>query len=90
MTVIFPAEQCKILDYNRLLNTLNDMSEEEFMSKLAKNFTITEITDECPRPKSTGNISLYISEKWHNIQIKEELKSGDPEKDLDYQILTDY
>lgn len=90
MAVIFSAEQCKILDYNRLLNTLNDMSEEEFLQKLGKNFQIAEITEECPRPKGTGHISLYIAEKWYDMQIKEELKSGDPEKDLDYQILTDY
>jgi uncharacterized protein (DUF1015 family) len=90
MTVIFPAEQCKILDYNRLLNTLNEKSEDEFIESLGKNYTISEITDANPRPQSNGHVSMYIKDKWFDLVIKEEFKSEDPAKNLDYQILTDY
>lgn len=91
LTVIFPASHCMILDYNRLLKSLNDMNEDEFLEKLSNNFTIEEIKDDNHKPKSKGHICLYIKEKWYDIQIKPELLTSDEKaKNLDYQILTDH
>ena len=91
LTVIFPESHWKILDYNRLLKSLNDMSEEEFLEKLGSNFTIEELEDKTHRPRSKGHISLFIQDKWYDIQIKPELLSSEEKaKNLDYQVLTDY
>lgn len=90
MTVIFPADQCKILDYNRLLNTLNDMSEDVFVEKLAQYFTLSELDEVDPHPKTSGHISMYIKDKWFDMVAKEECKSDNPAKNLDYEILTEY
>lgn len=90
MTVIIPANQCNIIDYNRLLNTLNDMSSDEFKEKIAQSFDMAEIDREEVKPQESGHISMYLDEKWYDLTIKEELLSGNPAKDLDYQLLTDY
>ena len=40
MAVVFPASQLKILAYNRLVRTLNGLSDYEFMSRLSEKFYI--------------------------------------------------
>lgn len=90
LTVIFPDTQCKILDYNRLLNTLNDMDEDEFIDRLSESYVITDKDEANPRPEGPGHVSMYIKDKWFDLAIKPEKLTGDPSKDIDYQLLTDY
>ena len=42
---MFPAEDLKILAYNRVVKDLNGLSEEEFLQKIGENFIVSE-TDE--------------------------------------------
>lgn len=37
MSILYPAKQLKIMDYNRVLKTLNGLSTNEFLDKLALN-----------------------------------------------------
>ena len=91
LTVIFPESHWKILDYNRLLKSLNDMTEEEFLEKLSDNFNIEEMEEKNHRPRAKGHIALFIQDKWYDIQVKPELLSSDEKaKNLDYQVLTDF
>lgn len=59
MAVIFPASQLKILAYNRLVRDLNGLSDYEFMSRLAENFTIGK--------KGARNCRLYFRGKWTDL-----------------------
>ena len=52
---IFPAEDLRILAYNRVVTDLNGLSEEEFFRKISENFLITE-TDEKERPRPARHI----------------------------------
>lgn len=90
MTVIFPAEQTKILPYNRLLNSLNDMSEDEFLEKMKTNWTVEEIKEDSAQPTENGHISMFLGDKWYDLQIKAELLGDEVSKNLDYQVLTDF
>jgi uncharacterized protein (DUF1015 family) len=40
MALHYPADNLMILDYNRVLKSLNGLSNEEFVAKLAENFDI--------------------------------------------------
>jgi uncharacterized protein (DUF1015 family) len=42
MAVIFPDNQLKIMDYNRVVKDLNGLTSEELLSKLEKNFVVEE------------------------------------------------
>jgi len=42
MTVIFPDDQLKIFDYNRVVKDLNGMTPEQFLEKLKESFDISE------------------------------------------------
>jgi uncharacterized protein (DUF1015 family) len=37
MSILYPAKQLKIMDYNRVLKTLNDLSTSEFLDKMTTN-----------------------------------------------------
>ena len=34
MSILYPANSLKVLDYNRVLKTLNDMSPDEFKERV--------------------------------------------------------
>jgi uncharacterized protein (DUF1015 family) len=42
MAVIFPDNQLKIMDYNRVVKDLNGLTSEELLAKLEKNFIVEE------------------------------------------------
>jgi uncharacterized protein (DUF1015 family) len=45
MALHYPADNLMILDYNRILKSLNGLSNEEFIGKLSEHFEIKEIAD---------------------------------------------
>jgi len=40
MALHYPADNLMILDYNRVLKSLNGLSSSDFIAKLSENFTI--------------------------------------------------
>ena len=71
MTLFYPADNLMILDYNRVLKSLNDMSTEEFKGALEENFIIRPLADgETSKVQSKHSYSLYIDNKWHVMSIK--------------------
>lgn len=90
MTVIFPADQTKILPYNRLLNTLNDMTEEDFLEKIKNNFDVEETKGDDHSAKGAGHISMYLGETWYDLQLKQENLRDEVSLNLDYTVLTDF
>ncbi|MCB0753158.1 MAG: DUF1015 domain-containing protein, partial [Ignavibacteriae bacterium] len=89
LAVLFPAEQLKILPYNRVVIDLKGMSEEEFVNKVKTNFTI-EPTDS-PEPKSVKNICMYMSGKWQLLKPNSNVKPAeDVGGNLDVSILQNY
>ena len=59
MATIFPASQLKILAYNRLVRTLNGLSDYEFMSRLSENFAIGQ--------KGKRNCRMYFKGEWTDL-----------------------
>ena len=59
MAVIFPASQLKILAYNRLVKSLNGLSDYEFLSRVSENFMIGA--------KGDRNCRMYFRGKWFDL-----------------------
>ena len=91
MTLFYPANNLWILDYNRVLKTLNGMSSDEFMTKLSEHFDLSPIPEgESTKPAGLHHFSLHIDHKWHKMVLKESsLDKTTPITQLDSQILTD-
>ena len=88
LAVIFPSDQLKILDYNRVVKDLNGLSEEEFIKKLSEKFEIVE-TEGRAKPNKAYDFGMYMDGKWYMLTAKDEIKSKDAVNGLDVSILQD-
>ena len=67
LTVIFPDSQVQILAYNRTVQDLNGLSQEQFLDTIKEQFTVTE--NATPEPPQRGNWSMYLDGKWYGLQL---------------------
>ena len=73
MTLLYPADNLMILDYNRVLKTLNDMTNEQFMAALEESFDIRPLADgETSVVPGKHQYSLYLNNKWYHMALKPE------------------
>ncbi len=71
MAVIFPDNQLKIFDYNRVVKDLNGNSKEDFMQKVSEKFEITPVHASEPyRPEALHTFGMYIDGMWYKLQAK--------------------
>jgi uncharacterized protein (DUF1015 family) len=89
LSVLFPASQLTIIDYNRVVKDLNGLSEEQFIEKLSASFDVVEKGSEEYKPNALHNFSMYLSGKWYSLTAKKgTYKENDPIGVLDVTILT--
>lgn len=87
--VLFPAEQLKILPYNRVVFELKSLSEEELFEKIKTNFDIEETDQKSPAEKRT--ISMYFKNNWYLLKPNQNVKEGKTYgENLDVSILQNY
>lgn len=88
LSVIFPDNQLKIMDYNRVVKDLNGLTKEAFLKEIEKKFKILETSKEQIKPKEKGTFSMYIEDRWYLLQaIKGTFDENDPVLSLDVSIL---
>lgn len=86
LTTLFPSNQLRIMDYNRVVKDLNGLSEADFLSKLEEKFTV-ENAREAITPSSLHQFGLYLGKKWYLLTAKEGTFTNDPIGILDVTIL---
>ena len=87
MAVCFQASQLTILDYNRVVKDLNGLSNDEFLSALAKNFIVENKGTEIFRPMKLHEFSLYLDGHWYSLTAKDgTYDNSDPIGVLDVDI----
>ena len=86
MAVVFPHNQLKIMDYNRIVKDLNGLSTEQFMNALNEKFVVTPSQERSPSgPASFG---MYLDGKWYSLKAKSgTYPASDPVRSLDVSIL---
>jgi len=92
LSVLFPASQLAILDYNRVVKDLNGLSEAEFLNKVAQCFSIQKgnYNTENIKPIALHQFAMYLGGKWYRLEAKPEIISNDPIGILDVTILQNY
>jgi uncharacterized protein (DUF1015 family) len=91
LTVIFPHNQMKILDYNRVARDLNGLSRETFLEKLNDKFHVSEYA-RAPgyKPATKHEFGMYIDGLWYRLSaIPGTWDMSNPTKQLDVSILFD-
>ena len=86
LSVIFPAHQMRIMDYNRVVADLNGLTPDAFLAKLGKAFEV-EPAAAPVKPERPGVFGLYLAGRWHRLAIKPELIPADPVGRLDVSLL---
>jgi uncharacterized protein (DUF1015 family) len=83
--VLFPAQQLKIMAYNRAVLDLNGLDPREFLAGLeSAGFTRTATTADSPA--SPASICMYFQGSWHLLTWDTALLT-DPVESLDVSIL---
>ncbi len=86
LSVIFPAHEMRIMDYNRVITDLNGLSAEAFLERVGAAFSV-EPAAAAVKPERPGVFGLYLAGKWYRLSIRPELIPADPVGRLDVSLL---
>ncbi len=86
LSVAFPHDQMKILDYNRVIIDLNGLDAAAFLGKVSAAFDV-EVSDAAFAPTRTGQFGMYLAGQWYQLDIHRDRIPQDPEGSLDVSLL---
>ena len=92
MTLLYPSDNLMILDYNRVLKTLGDHTEESFLTALEENFTVDPIAEgESTVVENKHDFTLCMRDSgWYKLSLRpEKLDKSNVISQLDSQIMTE-
>jgi uncharacterized protein (DUF1015 family) len=87
LTTLFPSNQLRILDYNRLVTDLNGHSEEELLEGIKANFQVEPVGLEMVLPNAPHVFGMYLNKQWYKLVAKPGTFRQDPIGQLDVTIL---
>lgn len=87
LSVLFPDNELKIYDYNRLILNDKGLSHGEVFARIKDKFEITGPLHTAVHPAKKGQFGLYDKTGWYHLTIKPEYTSTDPVEGLDVAIL---
>ena len=87
LSVLFPEEQLKIYDYNRIVHNVSGKTGDHLIKELEKNFLVDRMGDTVYRPQRKGEIGMYLKGAGYRLRIKTEVCPDDPVEGLDVSIL---
>ncbi|MGA9163325.1 MAG: DUF1015 family protein [Thiobacillus sp.] len=86
LSVIFPAHEMRIMDYNRVITDLNGLAAETFLERVGAAFSV-EPASAAVKPERPGSFGLYLAGKWYRLTIRPDLIPADPVGRLDVSLL---
>ncbi|MCW9023411.1 MAG: DUF1015 family protein [Gammaproteobacteria bacterium] len=91
LSVIFPDNQMKILDYNRVIKDLNGLTEQQFLDAIATSFSV-ETSQQAVAPAAPNEFGMYLNKQWYKLTINQDLIPGtsDPVGRLDVSLLQNH
>jgi uncharacterized protein (DUF1015 family) len=88
LAVIFPADQLRILPYNRLVKDLNGLTVAAFADRLRTLGRLEAVSD--PAPPAPGSFGLFFDRRWHRLTLDpSSIDRADPIGSLDVSRLQD-
>ncbi len=86
LTTLFPANQLRILNYNRVVKDLSGMTDQEFLHLLQQDFFVGKVENAFV-PTQFHEFGMYLSGDWYKLVAKEGTYESDPIGILDVSIL---
>ena len=88
MAVVFPDNQLKILDYNRVVKDLNGFTKNELIQSLKNKFDVVTCATQY-RPESLHTFGMYLEGQWYKLSsLPDSYDDSDPIGQLDVTILS--
>lgn len=67
MSYLIDEDQLNITNFNRLVRSLNGLSTDKFLEKIAENYSITAKGEAIHSPNKKDEISMYLSGIWYSL-----------------------
>jgi uncharacterized protein (DUF1015 family) len=88
LAVLFPADQLRILPYNRVVRDLGELSAAAVLARLSRLGRLT--TTEDPSPEHPGSFGIYLKNAWYRLELDPAtIDRADPIASLDVSLLQD-
>ena len=87
LTTLFPSNQLRIFDYNRVVKDLNGHTLEVLLAAAAENFLIEPFGKEVVRPQAPHQFGMYLQQAWYRLTALPGSFSNDSINVLDVTIL---
>ena len=86
----FPADELRILDYNRVVSGLNGHTPASFLESLSTSFEVRQSQGPA-RPGRGGEYGLYLDGAWYKAALRSGLApENDPVASLDVSLLGEH
>jgi uncharacterized protein (DUF1015 family) len=87
LAVAFPADEVRILAYNRVVRAPDAMNADMILAGAAERFTV-EPSDGPVTPAAPSRFGLYLAGRWYRLTAPDDLRgSQDPVDQLDVAVL---
>ncbi len=87
LAVIFPDNETRILDYNRVIKDTHGLTLEVLLARLRAVFVVAAEASSV-QPRKSHEFGMYVNKNWYRLNIKPELVPRiDPLRRLDVNIL---
>lgn len=90
LSVLFPDEELRIMDYNRVVRDLNGYDAAGFLERIGQDFQVEKKGTEPFRPGRKGEFGMYLEDQWYCLTAKEEILSEDAVEGLDVSLLQNH
>lgn len=88
LAFLIDETRLKILEFNRLVKSLNGMDSGDLLEKLEKSFSIAKL-DQAQKPQHEHEITMNLRNDWYSLVCKPEIiDDSHPVSCLDPEILT--
>jgi len=69
IAVVFPADQLKILPYNRIVLDLNGQSKDEFLNEVSEKFEVSK--SQIKEPEQKRSFGMYLDGEWYILKARD-------------------
>tara|TARA_Y100000994_G_C15703175_1_gene446130 strand:+ start:6903 stop:8177 length:1275 start_codon:yes stop_codon:yes gene_type:complete len=69
LIVAFPSNELQILDYNRIVLDLNNLSSDNFLDRLNKDFEVIH-SDHPVKPNCREVFGMYLEKNWYKLKLR--------------------
>ena len=87
VAVSFPANEVRIMPYNRVVHDLNGRSAKAFVAEVRESFDVGEGKPEISR---AGQLGMFVADAWYTLRVRDrDMPEDDLVSRLDVSVLQD-